>query len=172
MTKTSTITPERVAQLLSYDPETGLFTWKPRGVPRFDNRFSGKQAGTLSNSTGYLQITIDHVCLRLNRVAYVLMMGEWPSDRVDHKNLDKTDNRWCNLRASNNSQNMANTGKYCTNTTGYKGVTKKNKGKPYQASITRRGKYYHLGTYDTPEEAHAAYCQAAKDLFGDFARTN
>lgn len=171
MTKTLTITPERVIQLLSYDPDTGEFIWKPRGIPKFDNRFADKPAGTLNKKTGYLQVTIDCVTLRLHRVAYAIMKGEWPIDKVDHKNTIKTDNRWCNLRAADNPQNMHNTGFYSTNTTGYKGVTRRKKGKPYEAVIMCRGVYHYLGTYDTAEEAHKAYCRAATKLHGEFART-
>ena len=37
--------------------------------------------------------------------------------------------------------------------------------------IVVRGRRNYLGTYDTPEEAHEAYCKAAKEHFGEYART-
>jgi hypothetical protein len=41
----------------------------------------------------------------------------------------------------------------------------------WRAEITVNGKTYKLGSYPTPEEAHAAYCAKAKELHGEFART-
>ncbi|TPL66647.1 hypothetical protein FJ949_09790 [Mesorhizobium sp. B2-4-1] len=55
------------------------------------------------------------------------------------------------------------------NTSGFKGVTVTPKGR-YVARIKARSKHIHLGVFDTPEQAHAAYCQAANTHFGEFAR--
>jgi len=58
------------------------------------------------------------------------------------------------------------------NTSGFKGVTRsKGGGKPWQAQILFDSKYKYLGRFDTPEEAHAAYCEAAATHHKDFART-
>ena len=40
-----------------------------------------------------------------------------------------------------------------------------------QAQIEKNGKSRYIGGYDTPEEAHAAYCIEAEKLHGQFART-
>jgi len=50
------------------------------------------------------------------------MTRKWPAYAVDHRNLDKGDNRWDNLREATRSQNMANTSLPSTNTSGFKGV--------------------------------------------------
>lgn len=168
MTKEINITLDRVSQLLTYNSETGNFTWKPRGQPKFDNRFAGKQAGVVCN--GYINITIDYIVIRAHRLAYFMVNGKWPQENIDHINNDKLDNRIENLRLATTAQNMQNVGKYSTNTTGYKGVVKRKNGKPYEATIMAFGQYHYLGTYDTPEEAYAAYCKAAVDLHGEYHR--
>jgi len=45
------------------------------------------------------------------------------------------------------------------------------KSKPYQAQITFNKKVIYLGCYASPEEAHAAYKEAAERLHGAFANT-
>jgi len=43
-------------------------------------------------------------------------------------------------------------------------------GKGYEARIKVRGITYRLGTFQTVEDAHAAYCRAAVKFHGEFAR--
>ena len=56
------------------------------------------------------------------RLALLYMTGEWPSEEMDHRSLDKADNRWRNIRRASHSQNKFNRPKLSTNTSGYKGV--------------------------------------------------
>jgi hypothetical protein len=94
---------------------------------------------------------------------------------VDHINGDGLDNRRSNLRPCTRSQNMANRGRQRNNTSGYKGVSRS--GRKWCARIYApnpnggRSRALTLGRFDSPEEAHAAYCEAAKRLHGEFART-
>jgi hypothetical protein len=172
MTKTSTITPERAAQLLSYDPETGLFTWKPRGISSFDSRFANKPAGTFDSSHKGIKITLDYVSIEAHRVAYMFMMGKWPECWIDHINGIRTDNRWCNLRPATSCENQYNRRKSKNNKVGLKGVYIANDrpNNNFRAEICYNKKRKFLGYFPTAEEAHAAYCNAAKILHGEFAR--
>ena len=43
-----------------------------------------------------------------HRLAWLYMTGEWPRHEIDQINLDRSDNRFCNLRPANRSQNSAN----------------------------------------------------------------
>ena len=61
-----------------------------------------------------------------------------------------------------------NRGAQKRNSSGYKGVYKK--GNKFQSQIMAKGVSYHLGTYQTAEEAHKAYCQKAYELHDQFAR--
>jgi hypothetical protein len=88
--------------------------------------------------------------------------------QVDHVNCIGVDNRRDNLRACTVSQNGANRSQQKNNKCGFKRVNKV--GKRYRAIIQKDGKPIHLGYFDTPEEASDAYWEAAKRIFGEFAR--
>ena len=106
------------------------------------------------------------------RLVYMAFIGHIPDGmEVDHKDRDRSNNCYDNLRLATRSQNAANSTKKRTNTSGYKGVSKsKSKVKTrWYAGIEVMGKYHYLGTFDTPQEASAAYRAAAIQHFGSFA---
>ncbi len=156
------LTVERVLSILNYDPLTGLFTWKG-GRPRVHEGMPAGSPGRL----GHLEIQIDGVCYHANRLAWFVMTGEWPKGIVDHKNNISDDNGWENLRIATRGQNRMNTRCPKNNLCGLKGVT--SKGRRWQARIRVEGKLIHLGSYGSPQVAHAAYVEAAKRYFGEFA---
>jgi hypothetical protein len=98
----------------------------------------------------------------------IMGLDEGDKALVDHRNKIKHDNQRLNLRVCNKAQNAWNTGKTIFNTTGFKGIYLRKSGR-YGASIRHLGRNIHLGTFDTAEEAHAAYCNAATQLHGEFA---
>lgn len=97
-----------------------------------------------------------------------------PGFFTDHINNQRLDNRRCNLRVATKSQNGANSKCRKDNQSGLKGVgyDKRNKKKPWRAHIGQNGKFRFLGTFTNKEDAHAAYCAAAIEQYGDFARFN
>jgi hypothetical protein len=94
-----------------------------------------------------------------------MMTGTDPPALVDHQNNKAPlDNKWENLRSATRPQN--NTNRRVTNSLGIKGVSqKKNR---FRAMVRSAGKRNYLGYFDTAEEAHAAYCKAARELHGEF----
>lgn len=157
-------TVERLREALDYDPLTGRLTWKVR-VARPAR--VGAEAGT-TDPRGYRQVQLDGCQVLAHIVIWALVTGEWPDFDLDHRDLNRANNRWVNLRPATGSQNAANTKRLRSNTTGFKGTTFA-VGK-YQASITVEGKYRYLGRFESAEEAHAAYARAAQEAFGDYAR--
>jgi HNH endonuclease/AP2 domain len=160
------LTQARLRQLLTYDPQTGLFTWKirrrgPRGK-------AGEIAGMLS-VRGYIVIKADGIRYRAHRLVWLYMTGKWPNGDLDHRNGARDDNRWSNLRSASRSQNLANSRISKNNTSGYKGVSFNSINRRWRASI-KCNKAYHLGYFDTAEAAHRAYVKKAKEFFGAFAR--
>jgi hypothetical protein len=94
--------------------------------------------------------------------------GRWPAEQIDHVNGVKGDNRIANLREATPTQNVANTLARRNNKCGKKGVVLA-RGK-WQAQIYPNGRQIKLGSFNSAEEAHAAYCSAARIYFGEFAR--
>lgn len=158
------LTADRVRELLSYDPSTGIFRWRLSRRPGVVD--PGDVAGYVGRY-GYRAIGIDGWPYQAHRVAHLHMTGRWPSDQIDHRNGQRDDNRWSNLREANASQNQMNRGP--SNSIGLKGVCER-RGR-FQAQIRRDGKSIFLGLFTTAEAAHAAYCAAAARWHGEFART-
>lgn len=162
----SGLTRALLAEVLDYDPATGHFTWKSDRV--FGKIKAGTRAGTVSKANGYRQIWIGERTYNASRLAYLWMEGEWPKTQVDHINLDRSDDRWSNLRPATAQQNCANRGLKKTNTSGLKGASLTKWGR-WLSTINVQGKSRYLGTFDTKEEASAAYFKALTEAHGEFA---
>jgi len=91
---------------------------------------------------------------------------------VDHINGDKLDNRSANLRLCSRSKNLANQRIRSGGVSRYKGVYQLPGRKNWGARITVDYTCYHLGYYETEEEAAKAYDKAAVAAHGAFARIN
>lgn len=163
------LTQERLKQLLVYFPETGLFRW--RGS-RSGVKDLARPAG--HNHLGYVRITVDGRRYLAHQLAVLFMTGSFPPGNIDHKDLNRANNAWSNLRLATCSLNSANCAPRSTNKIGLKGVVrKKGKGhrrRPFIAQITVNRKTRCIGYFATPEEAHSAYLSEARKAFGEFAR--
>lgn len=157
------ITRKRLKEILRYDENNGEFYWrfwKP-GV-RCD-----LLAGGLDKK-GYVIIVIDGKHYKAHRLVWLYKTGEWPVDQIDHRDLNKSNNKWDNIRQSGNEGNSYNRTIQTNNTSGCRGVGKfKNK---WRAVIKLQGVTTHIGLFDTIEEASLAYNKIAKEEFGKFYR--
>jgi hypothetical protein len=154
------LTAERLREVLNYDPQTGEFRWRIDRGRRFK---AGMVAGSKTHR-GYIVIRIDDALHWAHRLAWLHMTGEWPTGEMDHKDRNGINNVWSNLREASRGQNMVNS--VHRNLTGFRGVNRK--GARFQAQLKQGGRILTLGTFDTPEEAHAAYRAAAEKLHGEF----
>lgn len=146
--------------VLHYDPETGVFTWRVRRGPVHP----GDVAGTLQRR-GYWKITIDRTCYQAHNLAWLYMTGRWPEHEIDHIDRDKLNNRFANLRDVPSATNQHNiVAPQRNNTSGFRGVRRH--GCRWVAEIKVNYRKHHLGVFDTPEEASAAYWAAKADLHG------
>jgi hypothetical protein len=151
---------KELRELLAYDKETGIFTWrKTKGRCHKDAK-----AGWIDRD-GYLCIglfTLNHAA---HRLAWLYVYGEWPKGQVDHKNMIVTDNRIVNLRVATMTHQRANQRVRRDSSTGFKGVYETRHG-----TFSARLCHEHLGTFDTINLARNAYNKRAKEVFGEFAR--
>lgn len=158
------LTHDRLLELVSYDPDTGIFINK---IKRSNCSPAGKVLGT-PNASGHLIIQIDKKQYMAHRLAWFYCFSEWPENIIDHIDGNPANNSLDNLREATKSTNGFNSGKRSNNTSGFKGAFfDKRRNKFYsQINIQRTKKW--LGYFNTAEEAHNAYVTAAKILHGEY----
>lgn len=154
----TTLTHERLTELLDYNPLTGDFTWK---VFRNYNADVGSKAGWLDGK-GYRRLTLDNKCYRCSRLAWFYMYAVWPKHTIDHKNRVRTDDRIDNLRSATHKEQVHN-----KNTKPPKGVKKEKSGR-WTARIRHFNKHIHLGTFDTFEQASKVYQDMKENLHKEY----
>jgi hypothetical protein len=160
------ITHSRLLDLLHYDPSTGVFT---RRVQRQKYK-AGEVAGKIRPEDGYVIIGIDGRSYVAHRLAWLYVYGEWPPNKLDHKNLIKSDNRIENLRHATQAENTCNAKKRSSNKSGWKGVHWNKNLKKWSASISFKNKRLYLGSFNDVKEAAEAYIFAALEIHGEYAR--
>jgi hypothetical protein len=173
-------------ECFDYSPETGDLTWRHRprvhfhteDVQRYWNsRFAGQRVAYCDNS-GYRTISLRYryrsgpwyakrdITVQAHRLIWKLVTGQTPPAQIDHRNLDRADNRWENLRAATPIENGRNR-PGDTQRDLPKGVYRSSAGRLFAAAGVS-GKSYYLGRFDTPAEAHEAWCAWARPIHGEF----
>ena len=125
----------RMSDLMSYDPETGLFRWlTSRGSVK-----AGSVAGCIHKQSGYKYIRIDGTQHLAARLAHLFMTGRFPKPTIDHINQNRSDNSWRNLREATFQEQRFNQG---------------NRANSASAAIERvDGKVNHFEQFDDIEES-------------------
>lgn len=181
MAKRHDISAEYARQLLDYDPETGILTWKARTPDmfkdgmrrdaeqecrRWNSKHAGKVAGGL-HPRGYLTIAIEGVRYAQHRICWLIETGNWPKDGLDHKNGIRSNNQFKELREATDAQNQQNQKLRIDSTSGFRGVSWHKKASKWTAYIHIDGNKKYLGLYTDKESAYAAYL-LAKSKFHTF----
>lgn len=126
----------------------------------------GKNLKPYKNTSGYYTVSVRinnrSLPIRIHRLVYESFKGKIPEGLVvDHINNIKTDNRLENLQVITNAENLSK------DTWRHKdlplGVFKSKDRKKYVSHYSAENKVYYLGTFDSAEEAHAAYVVARKN---------
>ena len=154
---------ELLRQLLDYDPETGLLTWRPRTSRHWNSRYAGNVAGG-RHRCGYTAIGIHGITYLAHRLVWAIHYGEEPKGEIDHINGINADNRIANLRDVVHIDNLRNAKRSSANKSGVTGVFWNKGSRRWRSSIRRDGVNIDLGCYDTLNEAGAARRGAEKAL--------
>lgn len=157
----SGLTQARLKELLHYDAPSGVFRWRVEShVARRPWDVAGRK-----NEKGYTIIDIESRQFRAHRLAWLYVHGRWPSDQLDHRNGDRSDNRLVNLRDATNKENHENFALSRGNTSGYRGVSWDKNRQKFTAKVVHHGKTINVGRFDTAEEAGAAAAAKRAELF-------
>lgn len=156
-------------EVLSYDPDSGLFHW--RNVNHLRCVKSGDIAG-YTRRDGYTIIGLNNRNYYAHHLAWLWCYGSLNLDgyEIDHINGIANDNRIANLRLCTRMQNSQNRHKQSNNTSGYKGVSWESARKKWRAQIRLNKKTRYLGLFQTKEAAYKAYCDASRKYFDEFSR--
>jgi hypothetical protein len=162
---------ELLRQLLDYDPETGLLTWKPRPLEMFagqdlricntwNTRYAGREALGHVDAQGYKAGHVNSVYLKAHRIVWKLLNEVDPTGQIDHINGDRADNRAVNLRDVSQHGNQRNAGLRHDNKSGHAGVHIRTSG---QITAYVCGRY--IGVFPTVDAAVEAR-RKAEDALG------
>lgn len=156
------LTRDLLLEYVSYDPETGLFTW----LRYRNNRIKvGDVACRPSKRLGYRILKLFGKSYMAHRVAWLVMTGDWPPGMIDHKDRVRDNNRFDNLRLADyvlNGQNQCNAQRGSSSK--FLGVFWNTKSSKWQAgicfSVGGKKKYKYLGLFDDEKDAGRAYMDA------------
>ncbi|WPM80987.1 HNH endonuclease signature motif containing protein [Brucella pseudintermedia] len=165
---------DELRRLFEFDADQGLLFWRYRQdrSPQWNGRFAGKVVGGPSHQHGYWVTCMTGLGpVLVHRVIWKWMFDTDP-EFIDHRDGNPSNNRLCNLREASRKDNMRNKkphrGKLLPK--GVSFVTGRTD--LFRATIYSNKKSVHLGCFDSADDAHAAYVNAAKKTFGQFARAS
>lgn len=154
MQAASDLTQGVLKSLLTYDPETGAFASK-------DGRALGSARGHR-----YVRIWVAGRNHYAHRLAWLYMTGGWPECGIDHRDGNRANNAWINLREATQAQNLQNlrAAKRTRGRTSSKlGVCWHSGAEKWRATIKANGVVRHLGLFDDEDSAHRAYIAAKRE---------
>lgn len=159
------LTAARLRELLSYDPETGIFRWSQERRRRV---MAGDIAGTTSHRRGYRIICLDYRKYLAHRLAWLYVYGEWPQGEIDHINGYTDNNSIGNLRLASRQQNNWNKRAVRSDSKlGIRNIVPR--GKSFRVQILSGRKRVYLKTFKTLEKAIAMRDVQLAALRGTFS---
>lgn len=162
-TRTEALTQDEAMKLFAYDPITGKLT---RAVARGARYKAGDDAGSI-DETGYRRVRVKGVDYYAHRLIWLIVTGNWPTNTIDHRDHNKLNNRFSNLRDVTHAVNMGNFPR--VGNTGLRGITKV--GSKFQVTLWLFGKTVTIGRYKDIETAELV-SEAARDMRNGFTGTH
>lgn len=153
---------------MNYDEKTGLFTW----IKSTSNKIKPGMVAGSQRKDGYVEIRLNGELMLAHRMVWLYLNGAMPDLKTDHINGVRNDNRLCNLRLATDRENATNVKMHADNQSGFKGVFWCKRSRKWIAKICYKGKQLWLGSFNEPEDAHAAYVKASAEIHKEFGRTS
>jgi len=159
------LTQKRLKEVVSYDPDTGVFI-------RISTNSRKIKAGCIAggiNAIGYRVILIDGDIHLAHRLAWLYVTGSYPKYDIDHRNGNRSDNIFSNLRDAKTSDNLCNRGAQKNNTSGYKNVSWCRMMNKWHVRLTKNKKQFLIGYFEDIEEANNAAILAREKHHKEFS---
>ena len=134
----------------------------------------GKMAGSVSPTDGYRYLKCGKTRNKVaaHRVIFLMHHGYLP-EVIDHINRIRDDNRIENLRdALTEGNNQGNQSHQLGRSSKYKGVCWDAARGKWSAYVKQAGQRWHLGRFESEDQAASAYNEKAIELFAEFANLN
>ncbi|WP_447547032.1 HNH endonuclease, partial [Salmonella enterica] len=148
---------EQVSSLFQYNKDNGLF-FRNTGRGSYKREWT---AGT-RQTNGYMFFIIDGKKYLAHRLAFLLVHGRYPDGVIDHINGVRNDNRIENLRDVSQGQNTKNVKVSLARKMKFAGYHFDSSTGLWAAEAKVKRKRYHLGRFNSKEEAHQAYLDFMK----------
>ncbi len=129
-----------------------VYNYDPSGDLRLTS--NGMLVSTLT-TRGYRQIYLEARQYLLHRLIFFWHHGYFPKI-VDHIDGNISNNKIENLQGCDQKVNIEKAKLFCTNKTGYKGVSFNKKTNKFEAYYWKDYKKYYVGLFNTAEEAYKA----------------
>lgn len=143
------LTQSQVKDILVYNRNNGIFTWK---IDRSGVAKKNTVAGSIAKD-GYKVLTIFNKQYKAHRIAWLYEFGRFPNGSIDHINGNRQDNRISNLREVTSLKNSQNKSIDIRNKSGKTGICWHILSKKWIASISVNKKSIHLGYFNDINEA-------------------
>jgi len=153
------ITQSELKELVNYDKDTGIFTWKKRTSNRIK---VGDVVGSL-HGEGYIEMKVGGIRCLAHRFAFLYEHGYMPK-LIDHIDRNPSNNRIENLREATYAQNMYNSKIRSDSDSGVKCVYFDKRNKSWEVKIGSK----YIKKYKTLEEAKQKAEEVRKELAGEF----
>lgn len=157
------LTQKYLREILHYDADTGVFTWRISRAGVRANRVAGWR------EKKYIRVEISGKTYGAHRLAWLYVYGEWPDGEIDFINGDGADIRIINLRKATHAENAWNAKKSKSNTSGVKGVNWHKQSQKWRARCLVNGKRYSLGCFTSLAEAEQVVREFREKNHGVFA---
>lgn len=152
------LTQTELKELIHYCPNTGTFTLLKSDSPRLRTKVPMTLDPAVT-ADGYQYVMLAKKSYSLHKLAVLYMTGSYPASsvRVDHKDRNRLNHKWDNIRVVTHGQNVRNQSQTSEKSnSGHTGIHKKVLASGevrYLANIRIDGKLHHLGTYRDLSEA-------------------